>query len=152
MKFAADAMLGKLAVWLRLLGFDTSYLRDIEDDMLVDTAREEGRLLLTRDTVLVKKLAPGEFLFIRDDSPSMQLRQTVRELGLALDESLFFSRCTRCNVLLKAAEKESVRGKVPEFTFGRMDSFMRCPSCGRVYWRGTHWKRVTDRLREIEVE
>ncbi|HLB25648.1 MAG TPA: Mut7-C RNAse domain-containing protein [Nitrospirota bacterium] len=149
MKFAADAMLGKLARWLRLMGYDTFYLRDIGDDELLRVAHEEGRLLITRDTRLVKRLRPGEYLFIRDNAPLEQVRQAVGELGLKVGEEALFSRCTLCNEPLADAEKESVLGMVPEYTYNRVESFRSCASCGRVYWPGTHAGRVLERLKEL---
>jgi uncharacterized protein with PIN domain len=146
MKFAADAMLGKLAKWLRILGYDTSYERDIEDESLLEAAAREGRFLLTRDTRLIRKLEPGEYLFIRDNAPSDQLRQVFRELGLKADDWLIFSRCTLCNTPLVDMDKEHTQGLVPEYVFMNAESFKRCPSCGRIYWRGTHAKRIRDRL------
>ncbi|HEY3346611.1 MAG TPA: Mut7-C RNAse domain-containing protein, partial [Nitrospirota bacterium] len=90
-KFAVDAMLGKLARWLRILGYDTTYRQEIADDELVRNALDEGRIILTRDTLLVKRLPPGSFLFIVDDVPADQLRQAVHELGLAVEEARLLS-------------------------------------------------------------
>jgi uncharacterized protein with PIN domain len=146
MKFAADAMLGKLAKWLRILGYDTSYKSDIEDESLLEAAAREGRFLLTRDTRLISRLRPGEYLFIRDNAPLDQLRQVFKELGLKADEGLIFSRCTLCNAPLADMDREDARVLVPEYVFMNAESFKNCPSCGRVYWPGTHIKRIRDRL------
>src|SRR5512135_1355781 len=137
MKFAADAMLGKLAKWLRILGYDTTYDRAVEDEELVSNARASGRLILTRDTRLVRRLKPGEYLFIRDNAPIDQLRQAVDELGLELSGEGLLRLCTLCNARLVEAPKESVAGAVPEYTYERQKEFYRCPECGRVYWPGT---------------
>jgi uncharacterized protein with PIN domain len=146
MKFAADAMLGKLAKWLRILGYDTSYERDIDDESLALAAARQGRLLLTRDTRLIRKLRAGEYLFIRDNAPLDQLRQAFKELNLRADEGLIFSRCTLCNTSLVDMDRDAAQGLVPEYVFMKAEGFKRCPDCGRVYWPGTHIKRIKDRL------
>jgi len=152
MKFAADAMLGKLALWLRALGHDTTYEKDIEDDVLIRRSKDEGRLLLTRDTRMVRRLTPGEYLFIRDNAPIDQLRQAVSELGLSVDSDEALTRCLRCNTALTVVDKESVKGLVPDYTFERTSKFHRCPGCGRVYWPGTHEARMRERLNNIAGE
>ena len=146
MKFAADAMLGKLAKWLRILGYDTTYDRAVEDEELVKSARAGGRLILTRDTRLIRGLGAGEYLFIRDNAPIDQLAQAVGELGLELSGEGLLRLCTLCNARLIDVAKESVAGTVPEYTYERQKEFYRCPQCGRVYWPGTHAKRIAARL------
>jgi uncharacterized protein with PIN domain len=150
MKFAADAMLGKLAKWLRILGYDTSYQRDIEDTELVMRAREEGRFILTRDTRLIKRLKGGEYLFIRDNAPFDQLVQAVSELGLDLAGDCMLSHCTLCNYPLEAVPRDKVQGLVPEYTLMREKEFYLCHSCGRAYWPGTHKERIIERLGKIK--
>jgi uncharacterized protein with PIN domain len=149
MKFAADAMLGKLAKWLRILGYDTTYERAVDDKDLVRDARAGGRLILTRDTGLIKRLEPDEYLFIRDNAPIDQLAQAVSELGLEIEGEGLLRLCTLCNARLEPSKKESVAGSVPEYTFERQKDFYRCPSCGRVYWPGTHAKRIACRLKRV---
>jgi len=151
MKFFADAMLGKLARWLRILGYDTSYERGIEDVELARIARAEGRLILTRDTRFAARLDEGEFLFIKDNNTIDQLRQTVDDLGLDVKGAGFLSRCVVCNTALVEADRDSVRGMVPEFTYHATKSFLRCAGCGRVYWHGTHTGRITARLKAAGI-
>jgi uncharacterized protein len=146
MKFFADAMLGKLARWLRILGYDTAYQSDIEDGELVQRARAEGRLILTRDTRLIAKLSTGEFLFINDNATIEQLRQTVDTLGLCVGGAGFLTRCVVCNAALVRTDRDAVRGAVPEYTFHATKSFLGCPGCGRTYWEGTHTGRIKARL------
>lgn len=148
MRFLADAMLGKLAKWLRISGYDTLYESGVEDDELVMRAAAEGRVILTRDTRLVRRLAPGCYLFIRDNQTAAQFRQVVSELGLEVCGQGFFTRCTVCNGELRAVGRESVRGVVPEYTYSVNRKFLRCPSCGRVYWEGTHKARILERLKD----
>jgi len=144
--FFADAMLGRLAKWMRVLGFDTMYVHDIEDDELVRLAQEQGRLILTRDTRLAERLDSGEFLFIRDDDPAAQLVQVFEELHLDADVSRLFSRCLECNSPVEEVGREDIAGEVPEYVLSVNDRFTRCTGCGRVYWPGTHVSRILDRL------
>lgn len=147
MRFFADAMLGKLAKWLRILGYDTAYESGIGDDELIVRARAEGRFILTRDTGLASRLKRGEFLFINNNAPMDQLRQTVAELGLEAHGPGFLTRCVECNAELEGADRDAVRGLVPEYTWHTNRQFSRCPGCGRVYWPGTHPGRILKRLR-----
>jgi uncharacterized protein len=149
MKFAADAMLGRLAKWLRLLGFDTSYQADIEDNMLVRTARQEGRLILTRDTRLFGRLRDGEALLVSDDRVKVQLAQVLEFLKMPRSSFALLSRCAVCNEVLREAGKDEVRDRVPEFVLCREKSFRQCTSCGRVYWPGTHAGRIAQNLKSL---
>lgn len=149
MKFAADAMLGRLAKWLRLLGFDTSYETDIEDNKLVRMARQEGRLILTRDTRLAGRLRDGEALLITDDEVKAQLAQVLDFLKVPYSTFALLSRCAVCNEILRETGKDEVRDRVPEFVLGREKNFRQCPSCGRVYWPGTHAGRIAQTLKSL---
>jgi uncharacterized protein len=136
-KFIADAMLGRLARWLRFLGFDVLYERDISDNMLIKIAREQGRSILTRDTRLVKRRGLGHFLLIQSDDPFRQLAEVLGKLNLRHYELL--SRCVKCNGLLtRIADKHEIEGSVPEHVFLHFPLFMKCNNCGRIYWKGTH--------------
>jgi len=151
LRFAADAMLGKLAKWLRIAGYDTAYWKDIDDASLVRLARAEDRFILTRDTALARRLVSGTFLFIKDDTPIKQFMQAANELGLDVYGKKIFSVCTLCNAPLEETDRESVKGLVPEYTFAVNELFKRCGSCGRVYWHGTHRERVLKRLKDSGI-
>lgn len=146
MKFLADAMLGRLAKWLRLLGYDTAYFSHIEDNDLVRIARAEGRMLLTRDRELTKRKGL-RCLLIQSDRFEQQMRQLLRDLDLDTDSS--FSRCARCNAPLRPASKEGVKKRVPPYVLRQHTHFSLCPQCHKVYWRGTHWQRIQQRINEI---
>ncbi len=146
MKFVVDVMLGRLAKWLRFLGHDTLYFRG-DDDRLLALAREEGRVLLTRDTHLLKRCPTGRVLFIRGDHLSEQLKQVIEELDLPVEGR--GSRCMRCNVPLESVEKAEVEHLVPEFVFRTQPLFSRCPSCRRIYWPGSHVRRMEEALRDV---
>ena len=129
--FAAEKTLGRLAKWLRLLGFDTL----ITAERFLDTL-ENDRIFLTRTQRLKKPLASRKFIFIESDHLEQQLNQVVRELDLKAADTRPFSRCLQCNALIVAADKNSVRGRVPDYIFETHDRFQRCPKCSRIYWPG----------------
>lgn len=141
MEFAADAMLGKLARWLRILGFDTFYRSDVEDSELLRVAREEGRVLLTRDTRVAQRRALPPMLLIRDDGWRDQLAQVFRELNLTIPDTLF-TRCLECNVPLRQIERSAAKFRVPGHVFETHQAFRECPRCARIFWRGSHYEHA----------
>jgi uncharacterized protein with PIN domain len=147
-KFLADAMVGKLARWLRILGYDTLYFRKIDNDRLIDLARSEGRWLITRDARLISRRPGLPHTLIRDDHLEQQLRQIMRELRLSPSAGLL-TRCVDCNALLESIPKEQARPAVPPYVFHTQKQFSRCPHCGRLYWKGTHEARIRDRLNKL---
>jgi hypothetical protein len=144
MKFIADAMLGRLARWLRLLGLDTLYYPDVDDGRLLKIARQEGRTLLTRDTRLAERAGAGGSLLIASDDPAEQLRQAFSDLGLRQSAK---GRCVDCNGPLEdVGRKEEVRGLVPEHVYLSHARFERCLGCGHLYWEGTQQRRFREML------
>ncbi len=140
-RFFADAMLGKLARWMRALGYDVEYEKEIDDSVLVERAVREGRMILTRDTLLIKRRRiKGSYIFIESDSIGGQLRQLSAIYGVAFDR--FLTRCLRCNSVLEEALKSGLEDKVPPYVYNTQEKFMRCPSCGRIYWAGTHREKM----------
>ncbi len=138
-RFIADAMLGRLAKWLRLMGYDTYYERDITDDALLLVARREGRTVLTRDTRLTeRRAARGQALLIASNDPSEQLKQVMDHFSLS---ALDTPRCSLCNgPLVRVPDKRPLKDLVPEYVFlhhGRK-GFFRCSGCGHLYWEGSH--------------
>ena len=147
-KFIADSMLGKLAIWLRILGYDTLYFKDIDDASLLRKAKEEDRILITRDTLLIKRRGIKNYILINDNEPHKQLRQIVGELKLKSDKN-FLTRCIYCNEELLSISKNEVEGVVPEYVYENHDSFNQCRKCKKIYWKGTHFRKIENRLAEI---
>ena len=138
-RFIADAMLGRLARWLRLLGFDTLYYPGISDSDLLKIALRDGRFILTRDTHFLKMKNLAALSFVRSNEPLEQVREV---LGRFASKGSLPGRCARCNGILSQVEtRDSVRDMVPEYVFLNCNDFMKCRSCGSVYWEGTHLKR-----------
>ena len=149
MKFLVDSMLGRLAKWLRILGYDTLYFSSLDDNDLVRMARAEGRMVLTRDREMVRRRGIDSLL-IESDNFKEQVRQVLHDLNLKQDSS--FSRCPVCNTSLQNIAKEAVREKVPPYVFKTQKRFSLCPQCDKIYWRGTHWQRMKERLKRLEEE
>lgn len=149
MRFIADVMLGRLARWLRLMGFDVLYDRHADDRDLIRIARAEGRTLLTRDTHLARRKGLDDVVLIESDEVQKQLLQLRGRLDHAAAEPT--GRCDVCNgVLEEVSLREDVRSLVPEYVYRTAPSFRRCPSCGRVYWPGSHSRSFQARLRMTE--
>ncbi len=146
MKLLLDGMLGRLAKWLRLLGYDTAYFPDLDDHELVRLARAKGRVLLTRDRELAHRRGLNSLLVESDDLEE-QLRQVISELHLETDRP--FSRCPVCNTPLQEIEKPLVKSRVPPYVFRTKDHFRLCPKCDRIYWRGTHWANMRKEIAQI---
>ncbi len=148
-RFVADTHLGTLARYLRLLGFDTAYRRDWGDDELADASVTDRRVLLTHDRGLLKRRAVTHGLFIRADDPEQQLIDVVRRLHL-LGETRPFSRCMACNGVIEPVDKAVVASRLEPRTRRDFDDFGLCGACGRVYWEGSHHRRllaVVERVR-----
>lgn len=149
MKFIADTMLGRLAKWLRLLGYDTLYLPHVDDPTLARLARAQDRILLTRDVELTRRRGI-KHLLIESEKVEEQVAQVLRAFKLSAREA--FSRCAECNHRLESVSKEAVRGRVPPYVFSTQERFRRCAQCGRVYWRGTHWARMVAQIEDLSNE
>ena len=134
-------MLGRLARWLRVLGLDTAYDPAMQDPGLVSWAQAEERVLLTRDRPLVAELRPIRALLIVAESPLAQLREVVAAMSLAPRVELF-TRCLVCNAELQPATAGEVGTLVPAAALGLPGPVRRCPGCGRVYWPGSHARRM----------
>jgi len=146
-RFLADGMLGSLAKWLRILGYDTTYYPHLEDNEIARLARAEDRVLLTRDTGLLRRKGLHS-LFVESELLEQQLAQVLQDLDLQDEQP--FSRCPVCNTMLEDVPKHEAWGQVPPYVFQTQQAFRLCPACDRFYWRGTHWRRMLQKVKELK--
>ncbi len=156
MRFIADSMLGRLARWLRLLGYDTMYYPQIEDALLLRIAREDNRMLLTRDTRLVNVRGLRNFLLLNENNPLEQLKNVITTFDLnpfkktvEFKKTTILSRCSICNAILNDIPKERAKDYVPEYIYLISDAFKQCSKCSKFYWKGTHLENFRKKLEEI---
>jgi uncharacterized protein with PIN domain len=145
-RFAADAMLGRLARWLRVLGYDTFYDGAVHDPELVKLAAEDGRVLLTRDRHLLRELRPERALEVRRDDPLEQLQDVVAALGLPGPVAMF-SRCLVCNTPLQELGAAETAALCAELEYAPPLPVRRCPRCDKLFWEGSHSRRMRATLR-----
>ncbi len=143
-RFVLDTHLGRLAGYLRMMGFDTLYRNDYDDDLLAEISDIEGRILLTRDIGLLKRGRVQYGYFMRETNPKKQIIEIVRRYTLSLTTSPF-RRCLKCNGELSPVEKADVLAQLPNTSAEQYDEFRQCDDCGQVYWKGTHY----DKMREF---
>ncbi len=153
-KFLADSMLGKLARWLRMLGYDVIYNVELDDSALLELAKKENRVLLTKDLELYQRaIGKGiDAYFVEGKTESEHLAELAKRYGLSLEIDMDKSHCPVCNTLLKAAIKEQLSDELEKNTFTYYDKFWKCPNCGQVYWQGAHWKQISNTLIEAKAK
>jgi len=145
-RFIADVNLGKLSKYLRLLGFDTLYKNNYEDDEIVEIANKERRIILTRDTELLKRKQVVRGYWVRSTLPKKQIREVINRFDLKNSDRIF-SRCLKCNGLIRSVAKEKIVDKLLPNTKKYFSSFYQCRNCGKIYWQGSHYKNM---VKEIE--
>ena len=150
MNFIIDSMLGKLTRWLRMMGHDAKYSTTLEDAELLVIAKNEARVLLTRDLALYKRaIAKGlDVYYVEGATEAERLAELTQRFGIALVIDLEKSRCPHCNTKLNSAAKDEISVKVAQNTLKYYDVFWSCPSCGGIYWQGAHWKKIRITLEE----
>ena len=149
LKFLADTMLGSLAKKLRLLGIDTAYISDPDDSELKYLVRSQTRILLTRDLNLSKKM--GDLAWpVTGKDVREEFLSVVEKLKPFSDLLVPFSLCLDCNDLLLSMELSEAQGKVPPFIYQSQKIFSHCPSCGKVFWKGTHGKRMGEEIARMK--
>ena len=148
--FIADCHLGKLAKYLRLMGFDTLYFTQIDDNDLIDLAKEQKRIILTRDRELSERQNVPVF-FLESIETKTQLQTLVRHFHLK-EHPFPFSRCIVCNTPLEVVEKTEVLERLPEKVKRYFSHFEYCKECDRVYWKGDHYRHMKQFLEEILMD
>lgn len=151
-RFTADCNLGKLAKWLRILGYDTLYERGNADLNFLMKAGEEGRIALTRKRDLARLSPPGHLVVVKDDHVAGQIKEVLEALTLEPDPARRMTRCLRCNELMEEVAKERVEDLVPAYVYEKYPRFQRCPCCKGIFWPGTHRRHVEDVLRKRSLD
>ncbi len=140
-RFVADVNLGRLAKYLRMLGFDTRYTNDCDDATLASIAAQQQRILLTRDRTLLQRKIIDHGYFVRSDQPREQVREIIKRYHLP-SQIKPFSRCIRCNGLLQPIAKETIIDRLEPKTRRYYNDFLICRNCGQIYWKGSHYQRA----------
>ncbi len=141
LRFVADNHLGRLAAYLRMVGFDTVYRSDSVDEDLARISANEKRILLTRDRGLLKRNIVTHGYYVRATDPRRQLPEVLQRFD-SLDSIAPFQRCVHCNVLLRPVRKELISDRLQPGTKQHFEEFWICPSCDRIYWKGSHYRRM----------
>ena len=149
MKFILTKELGRLATWLRILGYDSSFYRQDNLSTLVITALREERAILTRNSRISRFPGP-RIVKIKSDFVAQQIKQVIVELKLKPKQKDMFTRCVICNIGLEEIGKSRVKNKVPEYVYQTQKDFVVCPQCKKVYWQGTHWGNAREYLEKIQ--
>lgn len=146
-RFVVDVNLGKLARKLRLLGFDTHYKNDLQDEEIVKISQAEKRIILTRDIGILKYGSVTHGYWIRSDDPKTQLNEVIERLQL---KNLFkpFTRCSQCNSQFKRIKKELLKNRIPDDTLSYYKTFWECQGCRQIYWEGSHFYKIINWIEE----
>ncbi|MGA8179263.1 MAG: Mut7-C RNAse domain-containing protein [Desulfobacterales bacterium] len=147
--FAAEKTLGKLAKWLRILGFDTLYSPDLSGDQLINA--DGKRALLTRTQRIRDMNLSRKCIFIASNDPSEQLRAVIKGTGITQKDIRPFSRCIRCNALIRRVQKDSVKKMVPDYVWESHDTFRICALCQRIYWPGSHTRHSLNIIESLFI-
>ena len=151
-RFIVDNNVGKLVKWLRIMGYDTLFFSGSSDSSMIAIALNEDRVILTRDTQIMKRrvITSGQLkaILITSDEPELQIRQVIDTLHLDC-QFRPFTLCLECNQPLVERSKEQVKDLVPPYVFQTQSQYVECPACHRIYWRGTHWQAMTKKLKKF---
>ncbi len=147
-RFVLDAHLGKLAAYLRLLGFDTLYRNDFDDPDLARISAEEGRILLTRDRNLLKRSIVVHGYFVRETAPRRQVVEILQRFSLFAALATY-QRCIRCNGLLRLVDKESIEHRLAPKTRLFYEDFQICTQCDQIYWKGSHFEPLQQFIEQV---
>ena len=151
-RFFVDAMLGNIAKKLRVLGYDSKYFSDIDDEQLINDARRENRTIISKDEELVKKAQKLEMkpVFITKNDEICQFLEIIHQTKLSISQINGDSaRCPKCNSVTESVEKIAIKEKVPTKVYEENDYFWKCKNCSKVYWEGTHIKNLQKFVSEV---
>jgi len=148
----ADGMLGKLARWLRMLGYDVAYSNNYADGQLLEIAVAEDRVLLTHDLELYQHAAVKGICahYLQGETGEQKLAELARRFSVKLQIDMSTSRCPKCNTPVSPTVRSKVAGRVEKSTFDNYEQFWECPKCGQIYWQGAHWTRIQKSLQLAE--
>ncbi len=145
--------MGKLAKWLRMMGYDSLFFNGSDDSHMVAQALAEGRVILTRDTEIMKRRVVNsgrlKAVLINSEEPERQMRQLMETLDLNR-QFRPFTLCLECNQPLVERSPEEVQGRVPPYVYKTQKQYMECPACHRIYWQGSHWMAMKRKLEKFD--
>jgi uncharacterized protein len=147
-QFVCDRMLGKLACWLRILGYDTLYNPDEPVSAILPQLTESNRILLTRSPRLLRKISYPWKRWIQSEIWEEQIRQVIAEFNLDTQRYLF-TRCSACNSPVEKVDSANVKDRIPSYIAETVDALFQCPSCRRIYWKGTHCENIMAKLNAV---
>jgi len=150
MKFLCDRMLGTLAKWLRIYGFDTFYANsETNDDELLRITKKENRTLITRDIELIYRAKRENLIVIEVKTTDLDEQLKLVLKHVKVDKNTFLSRCTLCNTAIHAIKKDEVKNKVPKKVFENNNKFWFCKKCDKIYWMGSHYEKMKDKIKKL---
>ena len=145
-------MVGKLARYMRMAGYDVMYINNASDDQIIKIARETDKIILTRDSLMLarREFKRGiiKYLYIKEDKLENQLDQIKSELKISLKPNLI--KCIECNEKLIKVKKEDIKNKVPPYVYKTQKNFLYCKNCDKYYWRGTHYQNIKNTFLNIK--
>jgi len=152
LKFITDGMLGKLTRWLRMLGQNVEYSRSLDDKQLMEIAKKQCRVLLTRDLRLYQQaVTHGVSAFLVEGATEAEkLANLAKRFDLTLEVDVTVSRCPKCNTRIRPVSKDKVVNRIPKKTSSYYNEFWICPNCEQIYWQGAHWERIGKTLRNAK--
>lgn len=154
-KFVVDTNVGRIARWLRMMGYDTVLFHELDDGLMVKLALAQGRIIVTKDTGFMQRRAVAmhrvKAVLVSGDDPELQMQKVITELKLNTHFKPF-TRCLECNGVLRARDREGIKGEVPPRVYERQEQYMECPDCHRLYWQGTHWEDMHRKLQQFELQ
>lgn len=149
-KFIVDVNLGKLVKYLRLLGFDTYYRNDLEDEEIVKIAKDEGRIILTKDLGVLKRSDVDRGYYVRSQKPTEQVQEVIKRFDLGKTVKPF-TLCMECNGNLEKVKKKDIENELLPGTKANFNEFYRCTDCGKIYWKGSHYEKMQKMIDDILI-